>query len=106
MTIWRQDSCSIASPLSYVVFFRRLAAIYEKRDLGEIDRMAVRGCQSARVRSVDGGARIPVLDKPEMLEFPNETWAAQDMRKSEVFKFAAVRRAPNASDLRTVSIFL
>ena len=31
----------------------------------------------------------PYLDKPEILEYPTETWAAQDMRKSEVFKYAA-----------------
>ena len=31
----------------------------------------------------------PYLDKPELLEFPTETWAAQDMRKSEVFLHAA-----------------
>jgi hypothetical protein len=31
----------------------------------------------------------PYLDKPELLEYPTETWAAQDMRKSDVFKFAA-----------------
>lgn len=31
----------------------------------------------------------PYLDKPEVLEFPNETWAAQDLRKSCVFYFAA-----------------
>ncbi len=31
----------------------------------------------------------PYLDKPEILEFPTETWAAQDMRKSEVFNLAA-----------------
>jgi hypothetical protein len=31
----------------------------------------------------------PYLDKPEILEYPTETWAAQDMRKSDVFKFAA-----------------
>ncbi len=29
------------------------------------------------------------LDKPEILEYPTETWAAQDMRKSDVFQFAA-----------------
>ena len=29
------------------------------------------------------------LDKPEVLEFPTETWAAQDIRKSEVFDLAA-----------------
>jgi hypothetical protein len=31
----------------------------------------------------------PYLDQPEKLEYPTETWAAQDMRKSDVFKFAA-----------------
>jgi len=35
---------------------------------------------------------IPYLEKPERLEFPTETWAAQDMRKSEVFN-CAVRHA-------------
>jgi hypothetical protein len=35
----------------------------------------------------------PYLDKPEDLEFPNETWAAQDMRKSEVFDFAMLHSA-------------
>ena len=32
----------------------------------------------------------PYLDKPEKLEFPTETWAAQDIRKSDVFYFAAL----------------
>jgi hypothetical protein len=31
----------------------------------------------------------PYLDQPAKLEYPTETWAAQDMRKSDVFKFAA-----------------
>ena len=31
----------------------------------------------------------PILDTPEKLQYPNETWAAQDMRKVEVFQFAA-----------------
>jgi hypothetical protein len=35
----------------------------------------------------------PYLDKPEKLEFPTETWAAQDIRKSDVFYFAAVHAA-------------
>ena len=32
----------------------------------------------------------PYLDRPEILEYPNETWAAQDMRKNEVFQLAAL----------------
>ena len=35
----------------------------------------------------------PYLDRPEILEYPTETWAAQDMRKSDVFKFAAKHSA-------------
>src|SRR5262249_54447075 len=31
----------------------------------------------------------PILNRPETLEYPTETWAAQDMRKCEVFQFAA-----------------
>ena len=31
----------------------------------------------------------PYLDTPEKLEFPNLTWAAQDIRKAAVFEFAA-----------------
>ncbi|MBY0456212.1 MAG: glycoside hydrolase family 127 protein [Gemmataceae bacterium] len=36
---------------------------------------------------------VPTLSRPEILEYPNETWAAQDMRKSEVFAFAAKHAA-------------
>lgn len=32
----------------------------------------------------------PWLDKPEKLEFPTETWAAQDIRKSDIFCHAAL----------------
>jgi hypothetical protein len=31
----------------------------------------------------------PYLDRPELLEFPTETWGAQDIRKSEIFDLAA-----------------
>jgi hypothetical protein len=31
----------------------------------------------------------PWLDRPERLEFPTESWAAMEMRKSDIFKFAA-----------------
>ncbi|HYL81979.1 MAG TPA: hypothetical protein VEU07_14265, partial [Candidatus Acidoferrum sp.] len=32
---------------------------------------------------------VPYLSRPERLVYPTETWSAQDMRKSDVFKFAA-----------------
>lgn len=31
----------------------------------------------------------PYLDTPDSLEYPTETWAAQEMRKSDVFNYAA-----------------
>ena len=31
----------------------------------------------------------PYLEKPAILEYPTETWAAQDMRKADVFLLAA-----------------
>jgi hypothetical protein len=36
----------------------------------------------------------PYLDKPHLLDHPTETWAAQDMRKCEVFDFAAQHASP------------
>src|SRR6185295_656786 len=36
------------------------------------------------------------LDHPEQLEFPNETWAAQDLRKAAVLEFAAQYAADEA----------
>jgi hypothetical protein len=43
----------------------------------------------------------PYLDRPDLLEFPTETWAAQDIRKSEVFDLAA-RHASDAERARLV----
>lgn len=34
------------------------------------------------------------LDKPDILEYPNETWAAQDLRKSVIFYYAAFHVHP------------
>ncbi len=36
------------------------------------------------------GRETPYLEHPEILEYPTETWAAQDMRKCEIFQFAAL----------------
>ena len=43
----------------------------------------------------------PYLDKPEILEFPTETWAAQDIRKSDVFHYAE-RYAPTSGGARAI----
>ncbi len=39
----------------------------------------------------------PYLERPEKLQFPTETWAAQDIRKSDVF-FAAAHEAADADE--------
>ena len=61
-----------------------------KIELGQIDQMYAYAQESllAYARWMADHER-PYLDRPEILEYPNETWAAQDMRKSDVFGLAA-----------------
>jgi len=40
----------------------------------------------------------PYLDRPEILEFPNETWAAQEIRKSDVLALAGEMLAGEVRD--------
>ena len=61
-----------------------------KVELGELDeRYAYARETLLALRPLDGRHEYPYLEKPEILEYPTETWPAQDMRKSEVFKYAA-----------------
>jgi hypothetical protein len=48
------------------------------------------------------------LEKPEKLEYPNETWAAQDLRKSVIFYLAAGYANPSLRErcLERASFFL
>ena len=76
---------------SYTVFLQALGKYLDYRaDRGLIDanyeyaraallKYAMWMCANER----------PYLDAPERLEFPTETWAAQDIRKAAVFEFAA-----------------
>ena len=43
----------------------------------------------------------PYLDKPDILEFPNETWTGQDLRKVCVLNFAAQYEEKNKCGLMT-----
>ncbi len=61
-----------------------------KIELGEFDRMYA----YARLTLLHYARWMakherPILDAPEKLQYPTETWAAQDMRKVEVFQYAA-----------------
>ena len=76
---------------SYIVFLQALERYLDDKALrGEYD------CEYdyARASLVHYAGwmaehEYPYLEKPEVLEYPTETWAAQDVRKSEVFAFAA-----------------
>jgi hypothetical protein len=35
------------------------------------------------------GNEVPYFDRPEQLEFPTETWAAQELRKANVLRLAS-----------------
>lgn len=76
----------------YVMFLQSLGRYLDhKAALGQLDERYAYGRASllhyARWMADN---EYPYLDKPEILEYPTETWAAQDMRKSEVFKYAAL----------------
>ena len=76
---------------SYVVFLQALGKLLEyKRELGEIDA-AYAYARAALLHYARWMAEreYPYLEKPQILEYPTETWAAQDIRKSDVFWFAA-----------------
>jgi hypothetical protein len=76
----------------YTMFLQALGRwLREKVERGEVDEIYAYGRESllhyARWMAVH---EYPYLDKPEKLEFPTETWAAQDIRKSDVFLLAAL----------------
>ena len=76
---------------SYTVFLASLGRYLQvKAEYNELDDDYAFGRESllnyARWMAEQ---EYPYLDKPENLEFPNETWAGQDLRKSVVFFHAA-----------------
>jgi hypothetical protein len=76
---------------SYTVFLQTLGKYLDYRaDRGLIDERYGRArdvlLNYARWMSIH---ERPYLDHPEQLEYPTETWAAQDIRKAAVFEFAA-----------------
>jgi len=76
---------------SYTVFLTALAKFLDKKlELGELDSgyAYARACLLAYAEWMVEH-EYPYLDRPEILEYPNETWAAQDLRKSVIFYHAA-----------------
>lgn len=76
---------------SYTVFLAVLAKYLElKTESGEVDGMYA-FAQRALVHYGQWMMQHerPYFDRPEQLEFPTETWAAQDLRKANVLRLAA-----------------
>jgi len=75
----------------YTMFLQALGRYLEfKAERGQIDRMyAYARTSLLNYARWMAEHEYPYLDKPEILEYPTETWPAQDMRKSEVFEAAA-----------------
>jgi hypothetical protein len=75
----------------YTMFLQSLGRYLDyKAELGQLDRMyAYARAGLLHYARWMAEREYPYLEKPDILEYPTETWAAQDMRKSEVFKYAA-----------------
>jgi hypothetical protein len=79
----------------YTVFLQSLGwYLHDKAASGRVDAMYAyaRASLLHYARWVARHER-PYLDKPDGLEFPTETWAAQDLRKAEVLIWAAQHAA-------------
>ena len=87
----------------YTVFLQALGRYLDiKAERGEIDeRYAYAQAALLHYARWMADHEYPYLDKPEILEHPTETWAAQDIRKCEVFQYAA-KHAPAADRPRFV----
>lgn len=79
----------------YTMFLQALGVYLDyKIDLGRLDAMYAYGRETLLhyARWMAAHER-PILDTPEALQYPTETWAAQDLRKVEVFQYAAKHAA-------------
>lgn len=76
---------------SYTVLLGAIAKYLEKKvSLDEFDSAFAYAKESFLVYAEwMSQNEYPYLNKPEILEYPNETWAAQDLRKSVIFHYAA-----------------
>ena len=76
---------------SYTAFVQALGAYLDvKAERGEHDQMyAYARASLLHYAEWMAPREYPYLEKPALLEYPTETWAAQDLRKSDVFYFAA-----------------
>ncbi len=76
----------------YVMFLQSLGRYLDhKAELGQLDERYAYGRASLlHYARWMADHEYPYLEKPEILEYPTETWPAQDLRKTDVFLFAAL----------------
>jgi hypothetical protein len=85
------DLLDVENKWFYLIFLQALGRYLEvKISMNEADMMYAYG-RTTLLRYADWMAEHeePFLTHPDKLEYPNETWAAQDIRKAEVFQWAA-----------------
>src|SRR6185503_1589546 len=84
---------------SYTVFLQALGKYLEYRgDRGLVDaKFEYARAVLLKYATWMAAHEQPYLDTPEKLEYPTETWAAQDIRKAAVFEFAARHTTDDAS---------
>jgi hypothetical protein len=77
---------------SYTAFLQAVGTYLQvKAECGEIDaRYAYARASLLRYAEWMAREERPYLSRPEILEYPTETWAAQDLRKTDVFLWAAL----------------
>jgi hypothetical protein len=76
----------------YLMFFQSLGKyLWYKAEWSELDDMYAYGRAALLIYARwMAEHEYPYLDKPERLQFPTETWAAHEIRKSDVFHHAAL----------------
>jgi hypothetical protein len=75
----------------YTVFFKSLCRYIDiKLEDNILDEPYIYACSSLlHYSNWMCEKEYPYLEKPAILEFPNETWAAQELRKSDVLAYAS-----------------
>jgi hypothetical protein len=86
-----RDLLNVELRWSYTVFLSALARYLGlKAEAGEVDFMyAYAHASLLRYAEWMLGHEAPYFDRPEQLEYPTETWAAQELRKANVLRLAA-----------------
>ena len=85
----------------YTMYLQALAKYLDwKAELNELDDMYAYG-QAVLLHFGQWMAsnERPYLSRPDLLEYPTETWAAQDIRKSEIFDAVARHTTGDARDV-------